>query len=389
MAIKLPRFIAATALAATAASASAQDPSAAELAQTIEQLQAQVAALAEAQEQSGQSAPSKLHWGGYGEMHYNNLDADDASYDKKEVDFHRFVLFAGYDFSDKLRFISEIEIEHTLVGDGAPGEVELEQAYLEMDLNPRTTLRGGIMLIPAGIINETHEPPTFYGVERNDVEKIIVPATWWAGGIAASIKLADGLQLDVMAHEGLKVPTTGGNAFRIRSGRQKTAKADASDLAYTTRLRYNGIAGLELGLALQYQSDISQIAGDGLDEGAMYVGHVAYNKGDFALRALYGGWKLGGLQVETAGANKPRGWYIEPSYKLSEQIGIYSRYEDLDAGGDTTRTQDRFSQWEVGINYYPHPNVVLKADFRQRDHDLAGDAGRDFDGFDLGLGYHF
>ena len=31
--------------------------------------------------------------GGYGELHYNNLDANDDSRDFKEVDFHRFVLF--------------------------------------------------------------------------------------------------------------------------------------------------------------------------------------------------------------------------------------------------------------------------------------------------------
>ena len=36
----------------------------------------------------------------------------------------------------------------------------------------------GVFLIPVGILNETHEPPTFYGVERS-VEKNIIPTTWW------------------------------------------------------------------------------------------------------------------------------------------------------------------------------------------------------------------
>ncbi|MGJ8668466.1 MAG: porin [Oceanococcus sp.] len=385
MATSMPNRFACAALALSTPLAALAAPSAAELAQTIEQLQAQVAALAEAQEQNNSSAPSKLHWGGYGELHYNNISADDASRDNKQIDFHRFVLFAGYDFSNKLRLVSEIELEHSLVGDGKPGEVELEQAYLEMDVSDRLTVRGGLMLIPAGLINETHEPPVFYGVERNDVENIIVPSTWWAGGVAASLKLADGLQWDLMIHEGLKIPTSGSSAFRIRSGRQKTAEADAADLAYTSRLRYNGIAGLELGLALQYQSDISQVAGDGLDEGALYVAHAAWNKGIFAVRALYSAWKLGGLAVEAAGADSQTGWYLEPSVKISESIGVYARYEDLDAA----RGQDKFSQWEAGINYYPHPHVVLKADFRQREHELTADAGRDFDGFDLGIGYHF
>jgi hypothetical protein len=35
------------------------------------------------------------------------------------------------------------------------------------------------------------------------------------------------------------------------------------------------------------------------------------------------------------------------------------------------------------------PDVVLKFDYRQRDHELLGLTGSDFDGFDIGLGYQF
>jgi hypothetical protein len=65
--------------------------------------------------------------------------------------------------------------------------------------------------------------------------------------------------------------------------------------------------------------------------------------------------------------------------------GIYARYEDVEGA----RTQDRFSQSEFGMNYWPVDKVVLKLDYRMRDHDLGSDAVRDFDGFDLGFGYQF
>ena len=68
--------------------------------------------------------------GGYGELHYNNYEDKDA-----KVDFHRFVLFFGHEFSDSIRFFSEFELEHSLAGDDKPGEVELEQAYVEVDIN--------------------------------------------------------------------------------------------------------------------------------------------------------------------------------------------------------------------------------------------------------------
>ncbi len=55
-------------------------------------------ALTEEVEQSGgrDNRWDRLHIGGYGELHYNNLDAKDPDKDLDQVDFHRFVLFFGY-----------------------------------------------------------------------------------------------------------------------------------------------------------------------------------------------------------------------------------------------------------------------------------------------------
>ncbi len=132
-----------------------------------------VEAVADAVE--GTSAAGAGWWnntsiGGYGELHYNGGAKD-------QLDFHRFVLFLGHEFTDTLRFQSEIELEHAFAADGEVGEIELEQAYLELDVNENTQVFGGVHLVPVGIINETHEPPTFYGVERNAVEKNIIPTT--------------------------------------------------------------------------------------------------------------------------------------------------------------------------------------------------------------------
>jgi len=188
--------------------------------------------------------------GGYGELHYNRIRSDAG--DSDEIDFHRFVLFFNHAFSDRVRFFSELELEHSLAGDGAPGEVELEQAYAEFALTDNTYAKTGLFLLPLGILNETHEPTTFYGVERNDVESIILPSTWWEAGVGLNGRLGNGLSWDVAMHSGLAMPTTGGSAFRVRSGRQKVAEADASDLAYTARLKYTGRRGLELAAGYQY-----------------------------------------------------------------------------------------------------------------------------------------
>jgi hypothetical protein len=364
-----------------------------QLAQTqdqTDQTDAKVEAVAEVME----SAPpqvveaSKTTIGGYGELHYNNLNANDPSKDVEMLDLHRFVLFFGHQFNDRTRFYSEVEVEHAFVADtggDTPGEVEIEQAFIEFDLRQNLYAKAGLFLIPVGILNETHEPDTFYGVERNDVENIIVPSTWWEGGAGLNGRWGSGWNWDLAFTSGLQMPTTGSNAFRVRSGRQKVAKAVASDGAVTGRLRYLGVRGLQAAVTVQYQFDPSQVSNDGLDSGTLVEAHVDYQRNGFGLRALYARWDFSGEAVEAAEADTQTGWYIEPSYRLNDKVGFYARYEDIDAA----RAQDKFDQWEVGLNWWPAKNVVIKFDYRDRSHDLDSQNGRDFSGIDLGLGYSF
>lgn len=219
----------------------------AELRAKIEALEAQNQAQEQALESTANaveqqsSAASAVHIGGYGELHYNRLSGEGGAADKSEVDFHRFVLFFGYDFSDSVRLVTELELEHALSSSSAKGEVELEQAYVEFDVAADHKLRTGVMLVPIGFINETHEPPTFYGVERNPVENAIIPTTWWEAGVAATGNLMAGLKYDLMASTGLN--TSADKNYAVRSGRQKASFASAEAGALTAGLRYTAIRG--------------------------------------------------------------------------------------------------------------------------------------------------
>lgn len=338
---------------------------------------------AASRDQHGGSGKTTI--GGYGELHYNNLEAGDGT-DTKEMDLHRFVLFFGHEFNDKIRFVSELEVEHGGVeADGSPldGEVEIEQAYVEFDINDEVSAKGGVFLLPVGITNETHEPPVFYGVERNPVENTIIPATWWAGGAAVSANFANGLSADLALHSGLQIPTTGGSAFRIRSGRQKISNANANDLALTGRLKYTGIPGLELAGSINYQNDITQVSGDGADEATLLEAHAVWNRGPFTAKALYASWDIDGDAVAAADGDKQNGYYVEGSYKLTSDFGVFARYNNVDG----VRVQDEFKQMDVGFNWWPHEDVVVKVDYMDRENDSVSD--RDLDGFNVGIGYQF
>ena len=315
--------------------------------------------------------------GGYGELHYNNLDSKD------EIDFARFVLFFGHQFTDRLRFWSEVELEHAVSGDGEEGEVELEQAYVEYDITANHHAKAGLFLLPVGILNETHEPPTFYGVERNPIETNIIPTTWWVGGAALNGEVAAGWSYDVGIHEGMK--TSADSRYAVRSGRQKTSKADANDLAGTARIKWTGMAGVELAASVQYQSDMTQ--GEDPDAGHawLFETHANIQRGPFGFRALYARWDLDGDGPESLGADEQVGFYIEPSFKITPKGGVFARYNQWDnEAGSSSKSEKK--QYDAGFNFWPHPDVVLKADYQKQDN--QGNVGEE-DGFNLGVGYQF
>lgn len=375
------------------------------LQQQIQQTDQKVEATAEAVEQSEASVASvaeaakwfnKTTLGGYGEVLYNNNTTSDG---RKEIDVQRFIFYIGHEFSDDIRFFSETEIEHT--NTARDGEVELEQAYIEWDYADNHSFLAGLYLVPVGIINETHEPDTFYGVERNRIESRIIPTTYRVNGIKFAGEIAPGLRYDLGIHEGLQLTDN----LSIRSSRQSGSRSNADELAATGRIKYTGIQGLELGLAFQYQSDLLQdgednivrgsdsgIASEGAVDALLTEVHGIYKSGPLELRALYARWDLDDaitdvVTSDTTGAGRDEqfGWYIEPSYKVTEQLGLFTRYEYIDerAGSDGGNIERRTL---LGANYWLHPNVVFKADIQFED-----DTDRDgeLDGFNLGVGWSF
>jgi hypothetical protein len=331
--------------------------------------------------------------GGYGELHYQGGPVD-------RIDFHRFVLFFGHEFTPDIRFFSEVEIEHALVGGDEPGEVELEQAYVQFDVNAQNRINAGVQLLPLGILNETHEPPTFFGVERNPVESNIIPSTWWEAGIGINGNFgASGISYDLLASSGLDVPTTGDNAFRVRSGRQKVANATAKSPALTGRVRYTGIPGLELAASGHYEFDLTQGTGDPITgdkvPAFLFSTHADARFGGFGLRALYASWWIDGMGADALGRDRQTGFYLEPSYRFPfdairiggepGEAGVFYRFSSWDNNAGISALDLGSDQHVFGMNYWPHPNVVFKLDYLMDRPQSGLDSSR----IDAGLGFQF
>ena len=187
----------------------------------------------------------KLTIGGYAQIDYNQ-PVNSGTYNNGTLDVHRLVLLFGYKFNSRTQFITEIEVEHVK-------EIYVEQAFLDYRINKFMNLRAGLMLIPMGIVNEYHEPPTFNGVERPLLDKYIVPSTWRELGVGLTGNIPNAsLRYQAYIVNGFSSyndgPTLRGSDA-LRKGRQKGAESFMSSPNLSAKVEYYGFRGLNLGFA--------------------------------------------------------------------------------------------------------------------------------------------
>ena len=108
---------------------------------------------------------------GYMDFHFNKAEHEDGV-----LDFHRFVLLFTHSFSapDPVRRGARARARPRR-GPRGGRRTRARAGLPRLPADASFNLRAGMLLVPVGIINERHEPPVFYGVERPFVDTVIVP----------------------------------------------------------------------------------------------------------------------------------------------------------------------------------------------------------------------
>jgi len=322
--------------------------------------------------------------GGYGELHYNKITTDNET--TNSLDFHRFVMFYGYQWNEDWSFKAEVEIEHNFVSDGE-GELELEQAFVDYHYSNFLGFQAGVLLPSVGLLNEYHEPPLFFGVERPEYNKYIVPTTWFGNGISFYGNHSD-FDYKVTIMEGLNADKIS-NKNAIRSARQKGFKSNADDLLYNARIDYLGVNGLRVGVSYSYNN----ATGDSINNPISLIeAHLQYIKNDLYLIGEFGNISYGEGELENS-----QGYYIDLGYNLGNLLGgkskiipflRYSNYNTASStviGGDSEEEFDK-SKWMIGVNVLPISEVVFKIDYGEVKVALSDEKTKYFN---LGVGYMF
>ena len=321
-----------------------------------------------------------VNFHGYGEIHFNfpktgvmDSDADNIA------DFHRFVLGWEVEFSETIRMASEIDFEHNA------SEIELEYAQIEFDFAPTHSVRVGALLMPVGSLNEFHEPPNFYSIERPYTQSNVIPTTWQENGVGLSGRFLDAgvaYRLYLTAGlEGAGFTTSSG----LRKGRSKGIKSVLNDAAIVGRLEYSPALGYRSG-KLQFGGSFYFGGADQNDSGlgditiSLFEVDASYQVGGFHAHAegvvitIDRAGALSAVAGETIG-ERIVGAYAEVGYDLlkafapnsTRRLVAFARHEQIDTNdkaplGFAQDPKAHRKIWTTGLAYFPIDKVAIKAD---------------------------
>lgn len=336
----------------------------------------------------------------------------DTPYTQSELDLARVSLSLSSSISDWLTFSSELEFEHG--GTGAAreveweefgeyeteiekgGEVNLEQAFLEAKLPRGFVLRAGHLLVPVGIATSYHLPTMFSAVHRPESESRLVPVVWHENG--AEVQWRQGSwNVKLQASTGLD--STGFSSQRwIAGGTQRAFEFPLiNDVGLALLVESNAVPKTLIGLSGYTSGTTRNRPKRELDDVAARV-----FLGDMHFRGQYGPLRLRGLamlgtltsadRVNAANASlssalgAPRtpvgaaayACWFESALDVTAALRIHTlqrvdafvRYDAYDTMWKSAGASDNpLLQRQVltaGVNYFPHPRVVLKAEYLSR-----------------------
>lgn len=358
--------------------------------------------------------------GSYGEFNLKYLGVGPDAPFTGTATVRRLVLFVAHNFSRHFRGYIELESENAVACSTCKGSFEVEQGFVEwepglLDLK----LRGGLLLVPFGIVNQWHEPTVFHGVERPSVDQLIVPTTWRELGVGGLVSVFEGAHLELYAMTSPDARELGPSG--LAPARTVGSLAPANSWLVSARFEYEPLLGVVLG-----------VSGIGADLGGGPRFFDASGAPSDLHLPLYGAgfdarWRRSGLEARMFGAGfflpksgalmashrsdgsplfppgsgpvptRMLGGYVEVAYDVlrwfattEQQFLPFVRVEAYDTQAAVPNGASRdplrsVRELTFGLSYRPIQQVVVKLDGQLRNRKRGLDERQ----INAGLGYVF
>ncbi|MFN6943587.1 MAG: hypothetical protein ACK4ND_01465 [Cytophagaceae bacterium] len=360
------------------------------------------------------SADQRYAISGFGEINYVNYlgpkSRDGGDVELYYTNLYRSGTYFGYKLTDKLIFMSELQME--LLHDGTD-EVHFEynlEAILDLLLHNRFNIRIGNYPVPMGYVNINEEPIAFYTVNRPEVERVIIPTQWLETGLLFYGNLGKGLEYNAGVTKGLDASDFTEGSW-IRQGRYHWYKPSPGH-AFNGKLLFTGIKNFETAIS-GYSGETRRLPmgeqGQQLQSRvSLLSAYLTYDYKNFSFFGLGArGWLTGTDQIYNFNENvlgaETFGYYAElrcdvlPYFaKTDWKLPLFVRYERLNTHhsispelADIARAQQDLEIITVGGNLRPKKNITLKANYQFRNNRYTDSFLPESNRFEMGLGFIF
>lgn len=325
------------------------------------------------------SLAGQLSIGGYAEGHLR-YEREDGVTEEGGFEAKRFNLFFNSEISDFVRFGAELEFE-----DSAE-EIKLEFMTIDLLLHRSLGVRAGMILLPLGRFNLSHDSPRNPFTDRPLVSTEILSTALSQPGLGAfgivPIEGTGRLTYEVYAVNGFDDGILDGDeGVRLPAGRENFENNNRRP-AWTGRLSFSPSIDLDFGLSgLHGQYNESTLDGETIDEGRTVSVLALDWEVDQGRFLIAGEAALADIEIPRSlvGLFATRQWGVYTDVVVpfgSGWIGTMPRsrfeakaridYVDFDrdlAGDDAVR-------FSIGINFRPTADTAFKLDyFKGRTHD--------------------
>ena len=114
--------------------------------------------------------------------------------------------------------------------------------------------------------------------------------------------------------------------------------------------------------------------------------HARYTSGGISSTVQKACWDFNGFNTA---ADRQDGELYELSYKATEKLGVFGRYENINLLAEDGTDNEASMISTFGVNYWIVPQVVVKADMQNVNYKNSTEDDKADDSINLGIGWSF
>lgn len=341
----------------------------------------------------------------YGNIIYSNFKWQTEPNRKDSIDINRFTLEPKFKINEKMFLLAEIEFEHGGTGSTLSledsggvetevekgGEVVLEQLFLGLKISREINFKFGHMIVPIGLNSKLHKPTESFLTDRSTSEIALMPNVWHETGIEFYGESHN------FRYEAQIVNSLDSSGFNsgdwIHEGERKSFETvNAEKFAFVLRGDYGSPKKNHIGISFYIGDTNGNRPANDIEEAGMLSLidiHGSYTWKGFTGRFNYIHFFLSDSEAISVANGESVGsqamlaygeiaYDVLTEFESAQTVYVFMRYDFYDSmlktqGAVVHEPGTERKSFSFGVNYFPNPKVVFKAQYQIQTIDVPTD----------------